>query len=187
LTSPSPVTAPGPTAVPASNPALIRKLCCLMLGLAIFVIGLDQWSKLWIRTNLSPGEERELWPGVVHLSHVLNHGAAWGAFEGQRWMLVIVSLGVAGAVIYYMRRIVERGLLATVAMGFILGGAVGNLIDRAFLGAVTDMIDCDTPWRIVREFPVFNLADSALTLGVFLLAVYLMFVPETPAAPRSKK
>jgi signal peptidase II len=163
----------------------VRKLSYLLSAIAVVVVALDQWSKVWIRANVPLGGELPLWPDVVHLSHILNRGAAWGAFAGQRWMLVIVSLIVVLAVLTTIRKIAANGALTTIAMGFVLGGAVGNLIDRVLQGAVTDMIDLDTPWRIVREFPVFNLADSALTLGVILLAIYLLFTPE-PRTPEDK-
>jgi signal peptidase II len=140
-----------------------------LLALAAIVVILDQASKAWIRANLQHGEEIVLWPGVVHLSHVLNYGAAWGVLSGQRWLLIAVSVLVMAGVLAVARGMVERSVWQMWALGLIVGGAVGNLIDRVLAGAVTDMIDMDTSWQWLRNFPVFNLADSALTAGVLIL------------------
>jgi signal peptidase II len=155
-----------------------------LLALATLVLLLDQASKAWIRANIPLGNEMPLLPGVVHLSHVLNYGAAWGVLQGQRVLLVVVSLVVLGSVLYSARSIVARGPLMVMAMGFVLGGALGNLIDRIWQGAVTDMIDVDTSIGFLRAFPVFNIADSALTVGVTLLCIYLLFnrEPETASS-----
>ena len=89
--------------------------------------------------------------------------------SGQRWLLILVSIGVSVFIIKMAREMAPRGVLALCALGLIFGGAMGNLIDRILFGVVTDMIDLDTPLELLRNFPVFNLADSALTVGVILL------------------
>lgn len=138
---------------------------------AVFSVLVDQLSKAWIRHALPIGGEMPLIPGWIHLSHVLNHGAAWGLLSGRRWLLIIVTLGVIGVVANLARDIAGRSRLAGVGLGLILGGAVGNLIDRAASGVVTDFIDLDTPIQFLRTFPVWNGADSALTIGVILLLI----------------
>jgi signal peptidase II len=143
-----------------------------MIGLALAVVVLDQAAKAWVRTNIPVGGELTVWPGVVHLSHVLNRGAAWNMLAGQRWFLVAITVIVIGGIVTSSRHLVARGVLCVWAIGLLLGGAVGNLFDRIAHGAVTDMIDMDTSWRVLRDFPVFNLADSALTLGVVLLLLH---------------
>ena len=158
-----------------------------MTLLALIVVVLDQLSKVWIRGNVAPNGEVALWPGVVHLSNVLNRGAAWSLLSGQRWLLVAITLAVIVGMIAASRALLERGALGAWSLGLILGGAVGNLIDRIAHGAVTDMIDMDTSWNVLRTFPVFNLADSALTLGVILLILHSLrgekTVAETSVAP----
>jgi signal peptidase II len=146
-----------------------RRRLLTLIAIAVAVLLLDQLSKLWIRGNIAPGAHIAVWPGVVHLSHVWNRGAAWGMLSGQRAVLIGVSILVLCGAASMARDFVQRGWVATVGLGLIVGGAIGNLIDRIFLGHVTDMIDMDTGWRWLRTFPVFNLADSALTLGVCLL------------------
>jgi signal peptidase II len=150
-----------------------------MLALAAVVVVLDQASKAWIRANVQHGEEIVLWPGVVHLSHVLNHGAAWGVLSGQRWLLVVIAVLVMAAVLSVARGLVERSVWSVWALGLIVGGAIGNLIDRVLAGAVTDMIDMDTSWQWLQNFPVFNLADSALTAGVTVLLLNSLFNERT--------
>jgi signal peptidase II len=142
----------------------------LQFGLvALVVVVLDQLCKFWIRSTLPAGTTREVLPGWVHLSHSLNDGAAWGMMSGQRWLLILISIGVSIFIIKLAREFTARGVLALSALGLIFGGAIGNLIDRIAFGHVTDMIDLDTPLEILRTFPVFNIADSALTIGVILL------------------
>jgi signal peptidase II len=143
-----------------------------LFTIAALVVVADQWLKWWIRFNIgNPGDTLPLLPGVAHWSHVWNWGAAWGVFAGARWPLIIVSSAVCCAIIFLCRRIGANGRAALVAAGLILGGAVGNLIDRVKFGYVLDMIDMDTQIPLIRDFPVFNLADSALTLGVIILLV----------------
>jgi signal peptidase II len=89
--------------------------------------------------------------------------------SGQRWLLIAVSIGVSIFIVKLAREFESRGVLALSALGLIFGGAIGNLIDRIVFGHVTDMIDLDTPLEYLRTFPVFNIADSALTIGVILL------------------
>jgi signal peptidase II len=146
---------------------------------ALCVVFLDQLFKLWIRSTLPLGGRIEIWPGWVHLSHSQNSGAAWGMMSGQRWLLILVSVGVSVFIVKMANELAPRGVLSTSALGLIFGGAIGNLIDRICFGAVTDMIDLDTPVEILRTFPVFNIADSALTVGVILLMIDFLLRRET--------
>ena len=155
-----------------SSTGIVRRRLIAMIGLALVVVVLDQASKAWVRANVPLSGELALWPGVVHLSHVLNRGAAWNMLAGQRWLLVAITVAVIGGIVAASRHLVTRGVICVLAVGLIMGGAVGNLFDRIAHGAVTDMIDVDTSWNFLRTFPVFNLADSALTLGVVLLLLH---------------
>lgn len=152
-----------------------RRGGAMMAGAALSTVVLDQASKAWIREALQPGEERPLWAGVVHLSHVWNRGAAWGMLSGRRWLLIAITLGVLVFAARMMRPLAARGAVPACGLGFIIGGALGNLIDRARSGYVTDMIDMDTSWPWLHSFPVFNIADAGLTLGVGLLFFHLFF------------
>jgi signal peptidase II len=143
---------------------------------ALLVVVADQLSKIWIRSSLSVGQSR-FEVGFFRLTHIHNTGAAFGLFQGQSVPLTIVALiGIAVFLVYtlviYRRFSFLDNMPNRVALGLILGGTVGNLIDRLRFGYVTDFIDF-TLW------PAFNLADSAVTVGVILFAYSILFVART--------
>ena len=151
----------------------------LFLLVAALAVLADQLSKIEIRRTLPVlGDSAPLVPGWIHFEHVHNFGAAWGAFSGHKWMLVIFTFVVVGGMLYFAREIIRRGKLTTIGYGLILGGALGNLLDRLYQGYVTDFFDLDTPWEILRTFPVFNVADSCLTVGVTLLLLMALLYRE---------
>lgn len=139
---------------------------------ALLVVVADQLSKLWIRSNLAV--EQSLFElGFFQLTHVHNTGAAFGLFQGQLFALIIVSLVVITVLLLYAFFIYRRfpfldDRLSKSALGLILGGTVGNLIDRIGFGGVTDFISVGTWW------PAFNIADSAVTVGVIIFAYSLL-------------
>lgn len=139
--------------------------------IALLVIAADQLSKLWIRSNLPVGQSL-FGAGLLEITHVRNTGAAFGLFQGQSFLLTIVALvGITGllacVLVIYRRFPLLDNRLGELALGLVLGGATGNLIDRLRFGYVTDFID-------VGLWPAFNLADSAITLGAILLAYSLL-------------
>ena len=131
----------------------------------------DQLSKIWIRTNLALGQSvPEV--GFPRLTHINNTGAAFGLFREQTFPLIIVALvGVAALLVYaiilYRRFPILNNRLAWVSLGLVLGGTVGNLIDRLRSGYVTDFID-------FGFWPAFNIADSSIVIGVSILAYPLL-------------
>ena len=144
----------------------------LTLGfIAGLVLFLDQWTKIWVRENLAYGERWMPWvwfEPYVRILHWRNSGAAFGLFQEGGGIFTILAIVVALLIVYYFPRI-ERGDWALrLAMGLQLGGAIGNLIDRLQHGYVTDFIS-------VGNFPVFNIADSSITLGVVILLLDLWF------------
>lgn len=149
-------------------------------GVALVITLLDQVFKTWIRGAIPFGGKLDLVPGWVHLTHTLNHGAAWSMLSGQRWLLILISIGVSIFVVRLTKELAPHGKLPVLSLGLIFGGAIGNLIDRISIGAVTDMIDLDTPISFLRTFPVFNIADSALTVGVILLIIFFLLNQEKP-------
>ena len=145
----------------------------ILFLLALLVIAADQLSKIWIRSNLLVGQSL-FETGFFRLTHIHNTGAAFGLFPGQSFPLTIVALvGIAAFLIYAL--VIYQGfpfldnMPNRVALGLILGGTVGNLIDRLRLEHVTDFIDFNI-------WPTFNLADSAITIGAMLFAYSLLFV-----------
>ena len=138
---------------------------------SLLLMAADQLSKFWIRSNLAIGES-VFEVGFFRLVHVYNTGAAFGLFQGQSFLLTIIALVSVIALLLYAFFFHHKfpflgSRLGKLALGLVLGGAVGNLIDRIYLGHVTDFIDFDF-------WPAFNIADSAIVVGVIILAYSLI-------------
>lgn len=144
-----------------------------LLPLPLLVVALDQWTKLWIERELAPYESVPVLSGFFHITHVTNTGIAFGLFPSRGDMfgtLMLVLLGLvalAVVAVYFARATAEQTLLLS-ALALIMGGAVGNLIDRILLQAVTDFFDVFVG---SYHWPTFNVADSAITVGIGLLAI----------------
>ena len=146
----------------------ISRLSITAFAFALMVVALDQLTKGWILSGLDLREmgRVEVWPPVFNLTWVENRGVSFGLFgDGSaRWMLSLFSIIVAGILGWWALR-ADRRLLIT-AIGLVMGGAIGNVIDRIRFGFVVDFLDFSGtgvfPW-------VFNVADSAITIGVVLL------------------
>lgn len=149
----------------------IRDYLILFLS-AGFIIALDQLTKSLVRQNLAIGDVWSPWPWLTpyaRIVHWYNTGVALGFFQGKGDIFAILAFIVAIVIIFYFPRVPVQDWSLRLAMCLQLGGAVGNLIDRIFQnGIVTDFIS-------VGNFPVFNIADSCITIGVIvlLLGVYL--------------
>lgn len=142
-------------------------------GLAAFVVLLDQWTKWLIVKNMEYGERISVldpWFGI--LSH-RNKGAAWGMLEGQMWLFSIVTVAVICAILYFYHKEAKGKPVFQVGLMLLLGGAVGNFIDRLFRGEVVDFVDVLIP-IINYDFPIFNVADAALTIAVVVLMIGLI-------------
>ena len=140
---------------------------------AVLIVAADQLSKIWIRSNLAVGESLPE-SGFFRLIHSQNTGAAFGLFQGHSFALTIVAIvGIAVILVYalfaYRRFPLLDNMPNRVALGLILGGTVGNLIDRLNpnLGGVTDFIS-------IGIWPAFNIADSAVTIGAIVFAYSLL-------------
>ena len=146
----------------------MKRTSLIAYGLAVLTIVLDQLSKLWVLNVFDlPSKGSVHVGGPFSLTMVWNRGVSFGLLRAEqdftRWALVVFSLVVAAFLAVWARKI-EKPLLA-IAVGLVMGGAVGNAIDRARFGAVADFLDFKAlyfPW-------VFNIADSAITVGVILL------------------
>lgn len=164
------------------------RLAAIGAGLAVLVIVLDQASKLWVLNGLGlmeggAGARIEVLPPWFNLTMVWNRGVSFGLFAADslwvRIVLIVFSLAIAGVIAFWMTR-AERKLQA-LAFGLIIGGAVGNVIDRVAYGAVADFLDFSGLW-----FPyVFNVADAAISVGVagLVLDVFVNGSERKPAAP----
>ncbi len=141
----------------------------LLLSLAVLVA--DQWSKWWVEANLALHRPMEIIPGFLNLTHVENPGVAFGLFSdhnGSLGPIVLIALGLValGVVAYYYSRVDPGHTLVLGALALILGGAVGNLTDRVLSASVTDFIDV---YFRSYHWHTFNVADSAITIGVILI------------------
>ncbi|MDR2502155.1 MAG: signal peptidase II [Oscillospiraceae bacterium] len=137
--------------------------------LAALAVILDRLLKIWAAANIAPGTVRTLIPGILHLTYTENTGAAFSLLAGVswgRWALIAVSAIASVALIVFIFK--NRSRLGRWAAAAVLGGAVGNLIDRALTGRVGDMFELE-----FIDFAVFNAADIFATVGVLIFAVYL--------------
>ena len=142
----------------------------LFLLSAAAVLALDQLTKAVASARLFLGDPVPVLGDTVRLTLVHNTGAAFGLFPGSRLPFIIVSTLAIAVVLFLFTREAYRGVAPRVLLGCILGGAIGNLVDRIRLGWVVDFIDVGLG---SARWPVFNVADSAVTVGVILLAWYL--------------
>ena len=140
------------------------KNCFFWIAASIMLV-LDQLTKFWVQQNFTLNQTQALIPEVFHFTYVHNYGAAWSLFSGQvwlRWLSLIVSLGLIVFAIFgpILNRWEQLGY------GFILGGAVGNGIDRFIFGYVIDFLH----FKLIN-FPIFNIADVSINIGIACLLV----------------
>lgn len=145
------------------NRAWVRALL-----VAAAVVLLDQFAKELVRSALEPGEVREV-TSFLDLVYVRNDGIAFGQFAGGGALVVVLVLAALSALVYYFATHFNQPWV-WLPTGLLLGGAIGNLIDRARLGAVTDFVK-------FPHWPAFNLADSAVTVGVIILLIVIERAP----------
>ncbi len=148
----------------------------LELIIIIVILALDQLSKYLIQLNLSPvGTSMPVIDGFLQLTNVHNTGAAWGMLEGFRWLFIPMTLIVAGLLIYIIVRFNKKlTVFSRITLALLFAGAVGNFIDRLALSYVRDFVDI-TPWF---SFPVFNVADSSLSVGCVFLVIDALFLKD---------
>ncbi len=146
----------------------------IWLAIIAVTVFLDQITKYLTILYLKPIDTQPLWEGVLHLTYVENTGAAFGMMKDSRWIFMITStvaiVGILGYMIYrtYVKKITMPWMEA-LALSLIVGGGIGNMIDRTLLGYVVDMID----FRLIN-FAVFNVADSFVCVGAGLMVLYLI-------------
>ena len=150
----------------------VLKTNLLILVVSVLVIVADQITKFAV-VKFIPLFDSIPEDGIIRLTHLVNTGSAFGLFQGMNSFLAV--FGVIGVffILYFYKTYSNRDLILTIALAFILGGAIGNLIDRIYRGAVVDFIDVEL-WNGIH-FPSFNIADSSLSLGAFLIVVYWIY------------
>jgi signal peptidase II len=153
---------------PAPPVRRIGRGSLMFWGTALAVVGLDQLTKAIVRSSLAVGDS---WPAdwPVRIKNVTNSGAAFSSLQGATVFLIVMTFFGLAAIYLYYRNPPFQHWAAAIAIGLMLGGAVGNLIDRIRVGRVTDFVD-------FFGFPTFNVADSSITIGVATIVIgYLLF------------
>ena len=150
------------------------------LLIPVLVIGLDQLVKYWAATDLQAIGSIPLWQGVFHLTYCENTGAAFSMFTGQRWLLLAVTVVFLAMLLWAQYHNWMQNAFGRMSLRFVIGGAIGNMIDRFVLGYVVDMFDF-----CLIDFPVFNVADIFLCVGVGMMMLYMLFME--PNIEKAKK
>ncbi len=158
------------------------------VGIAASVVIIDQLTKLWIMINFGLHEQQNVVPGFFNLVYVTNTGAAFGFLAGSKsWLRQIFFVGVGAValvvIVYAYGHLKKQGRMFVYALGLIGGGAIGNLIDRLRFGSVVDFLDF---YLGGYHWPAFNVADSAITVGVglFMLGTLLQHIKEGQKVPK---
>ena len=150
----------------------------ILLATTLLVVVLDQLTKAWVVANTVSHEVKPVIDGFVRLRYTENTGAAFGLLQGWTGALSIAAIAIIAAIVLSASRAGSEALMM-VALGLVLGGAIGNLTDRLTLGYVRDFIEVYNPHITLGDrvyiFPVFNVADSAITIGVLLIMAILLF------------
>ncbi len=158
-------------------------LAAIILG----IVGLDQLSKWIVVQNLPLGHSYEWIRKVVHFTYVRNEGAAFGILSNHRWVFLVFSAVAIVGLGIYLFRFCKQNWAIKISLAFLIGGGIGNMIDRIAFGYVVDFIELPFLWLPVlnQYFPIFNIADSFVTVGVVMLAVSL--IRETIREEKAKK
>ncbi|HFI0066277.1 TPA: signal peptidase II [Streptococcus suis] len=136
---------------------------------AAVLIVLDQLVKTWTVANIALDTVEPFLPGFMSLAYLRNYGAAWSILQNQQWFFTIVTLVVVTALIWYYIKQIQGNIWTLFSLSLMIAGALGNFIDRIRLGYVVDMFHLD-----FISFPVFNVADMCLSVGVGILFISIM-------------
>ena len=137
------------------------------LTISFFLVLADQATKLWITRTMGLGESIPVISGIFHITYIQNPGAAFGMFAEQRWIFIAAGRAVIATACTLRRRLADAPVMARWGAALLLGGAVGNLMDRVRIGRVIDFFD-------FRVWPVFNIADIGICVGVGCLIYALL-------------
>jgi signal peptidase II len=147
------------------------------LFIALVVMSFDQFTKYWVSVNLREGDEIDVIRGFFKLSYTENPGIAFGMLNNGnvKWLLVAISVTAIMVVVYYMRRTPISNTMLLWSLSLLAAGICGNLIDRFRLGRVIDFL---LLYYKSYQWPVFNVADTAITIGAALMAIELFLSPQ---------
>ena len=134
----------------------------------VALVGLDQFVKYWVSANIALGTSHGFIPGLMNLTNLHNDGSAWSILEGQQWFFYLITLAAVVVLAYLMRQW-RTNRWKMIALSLIMAGALGNFINRVHQHYVVDMFEL-----LPINFPVFNVADSCLTVGVIALIIIIL-------------
>ena len=137
----------------------------------VFFLLLDQFVKYLVRTNKELGQSFPIIFGIFHLTYIENPGAAFGILANRRLLFLLLTIIIVGVMFYLYFQLRQKKSLTAFSLGLVISGALGNFIDRFFRGTVTDLFD-------LRIWPIFNIADICICVGLALLCYLLLFKGE---------
>ena len=145
----------------------------LIIAIVALTIVLDQVTKYLVASQMTIGQSIPIIDNFLYITSHRNAGAAWGIFQGKMMFFYLITLAVIAVVIVWMTRLdIKKDKWLMIALALILGGAVGNFIDRVLYQHVVDFIDT---YILGYDFPIFNIADMAVVIGVALIIVEIVF------------
>jgi signal peptidase II len=150
--------------------------------IAAAAVAADQLIKLTVVKQIALYESKDFIPKLLSLTHIRNSGAAWSIMEGKTWFLIGLPIIVIAFALWYMFKNRNGSKLALVSLALVLGGGIGNLIDRIRLGEVVDYLKLE-----LFNFPIFNFADICVVVGAVLFCVYMIFFDESDKKDRKDK
>ncbi len=156
-----------------------KHLINISVVMAVLLAILDQATKLLITCNFKLSERLPVIPGFFNLTYITNKGAAWGMFNGYGWLLLLVSILVMAVIIWRMRALTEGWKERYLALFMVISGIIGNSIDRFWRKEVVDFLDFQFG---SYHWPSFNVADSAITVGVFIFIISILCRPSKETA-----
>jgi signal peptidase II len=136
----------------------------------VFLV-LDQLLKYWIRSNMTIGQSIPVISGIFHITYIENPGAAFGILANHRILFLLLTIAITGIMVYLYLSLRNKKSLAALSLGLVISGAAGNFIDRFLRGTVTDMFD-------FQIWPIFNIADICICIGIVILCYVLIFKGE---------
>ena len=141
-------------------------LCAILI---ILSVAADQITKHLVLANIAMYEDVAVLPGLFHFTYIENKGAAFGMLANNRWVFLVISTVAIAAFVFYIIKYRPKDILLRISLSFVVGGGIGNMIDRCFRGSVVDFIEVD-----FIDFYVFNVADIFVCVGCGLMVLYII-------------
>ena len=141
-------------------------LCAILI---ILSVAADQITKHLVLANIAMYEDVAVLPGIFHFTYIENKGAAFGMLANTRWVFLVMSTVAIAAFVFYIIKYRPKDILLRISLSFVVGGGIGNMIDRCFRGSVVDFIEVD-----FIDFYVFNVADIFVCVGCGLMVLYII-------------